>query len=192
MTTTLRSTFSRIATASWGSPRSSSWAATVESAPASPSSSRRSNSCTRFARSIEALSWGTALLCATPSCSPSPGPPVVPAVDATDDATIDARELDGVCKTTLGAAPDVVVGQGQSDYLPLADLDQVYVEAGPQGGHHIWIALRMKNLLQSGSRTTPPAPSPRTGATNPPYVMHYTFDPAPGRSFQWALPYFPS
>lgn len=28
------------------------------------------------------------------------------------------------------------------------------VEAGPQGGHHIWVAVRMKNLLQSGSITS--------------------------------------
>jgi hypothetical protein len=99
---------------------------------------------------------------------------------AAEDATDDVRELDGICKTTLGAAPDVVVGQGQSDYLPLADLDQVYVEAGPQGGHHVWIALRMKNLLRSGSRTTLTGTVPSTGTTITPYEVIYTFDPAEG------------
>lgn len=57
------------------------------------------------------------------------------------------------CKAEGGGAPIVTVGEGQSDYLPTSDLDEAQVEAGPQGGHHIWIAVRMKNLLQSGSIT---------------------------------------
>jgi hypothetical protein len=89
-------------------------------------------------------------------------------------------ELDGVCKTVAGAVPDVVVGQGQSDYFPLADLDEVKVETGPQGGHHIWLALRLKNLLRNGSQTTLTGVVPSTGMNITPYQVIYTFDPAEG------------
>jgi hypothetical protein len=58
------------------------------------------------------------------------------------------------CKPAGGGAPVVVVGQGQADYLPMMDGDTAQVEAGPQGGHHIWVALRAKNLSQSGSITS--------------------------------------
>jgi hypothetical protein len=85
-----------------------------------------------------------------------------------------------VCKTVAGATPEVVVGQGQSDYLTLDDLQTVKVEPGPQGGHHIWIAIRMKNLLRSGSRTRLTAVAPSTGTTISPYEVIYTFDPAEG------------
>src|SRR5262249_13974729 len=42
------------------------------------------------------------------------------------------------CKPPGGGAPVVIVGQGQADYLPMMDGDTAQVEAGPQGGHHIW------------------------------------------------------
>ncbi len=46
------------------------------------------------------------------------------------------------------------MGEGQADYLPLMDGDTDQVEAGPQGGHHVWVAVRTKNLRQSGSITS--------------------------------------
>jgi hypothetical protein len=58
------------------------------------------------------------------------------------------------CKPAGGGAPVVIIGQGQADYLPLMDGDTAQVEAGPQGGHHIWVALRAKNLHQSGTITS--------------------------------------
>jgi hypothetical protein len=108
-------------------------------------------------------------------CSPSPSSPVSPPADANGDA-----ELDSVCKLTAGAVAEVVIGTGQSDYLPLVDLETVQVEAGPQGGHHIWIAIRMKNLLRSGSRTTLTAVAPDSGARIAPYEVIFTFDPDEG------------
>jgi hypothetical protein len=57
------------------------------------------------------------------------------------------------CKLAGGGAPIVIVGQGQADYLPMMDGDTAQVEQGPQGGHHIWVAIRAKNLAQSGSIT---------------------------------------
>jgi hypothetical protein len=114
---------------------------------------------------------------AAAGCSPPPGPPPQP---PPDDAPERIVGLDGVCKTVAGATPEVTVGQGQSDYLTLLDLDTVRVEAGPQGGHHIWIAIMMKNLLRAGSRTRLTAVAPSTGTMISPYEVIYTFDPAEG------------
>ncbi len=58
------------------------------------------------------------------------------------------------CKPPGAGAPVVIVGQGQADYLPMMDGDTAQVEQGPQGGHHIWVAIRAKNLHQSGSITS--------------------------------------
>lgn len=65
-----------------------------------------------------------------------------------------SQESTDICKPAGAGEPVVVVGKGQSDYLPMDDGEVAQVEAGPQGGHHIWVAVRMKNLHQSGSITT--------------------------------------
>jgi hypothetical protein len=125
---------------------------------------------------LRKMTWIGALLGAPAACSPAPTVPVTPPADAGDGAA----ELDSVCKLVAGATAEVVVGHGQSDYLPLADLETVQVEAGPQGGHHIWIAIRMKNLLRSGSRTTVTAVAPDSGVSIAPYDVIFTFDPDEG------------
>lgn len=58
-----------------------------------------------------------------------------------------------ICRPARHGAPEVVAGTGQTDYAVLSDGQTLSLEKGPQGGHHIWIALRMKNLRQTGSRT---------------------------------------
>jgi hypothetical protein len=57
------------------------------------------------------------------------------------------------CRPANPGPPEVVLGTGQTDYAPLADGQSVQLELGPQGGHHFWLAVRMKNLRQSGSTT---------------------------------------
>jgi hypothetical protein len=52
-------------------------------------------------------------------CSPAAAPADPDSAASEGDARV---ELDESCKTVAGAAPIVVVGQGQNDYLPLADL----------------------------------------------------------------------
>ncbi len=58
------------------------------------------------------------------------------------------------CKPTNAGPPIVLVGEGQADYLPLMNGQVDQVEQGPQGGHHVWVAIRTKNLHQSGSITS--------------------------------------
>jgi hypothetical protein len=53
-------------------------------------------------------------------------------------------------------------------------------ETGPQGGHHIWIATRMKNLRQAGTTTRVAGVQPDTGAAIPPTTLAFTYAPDEG------------
>jgi hypothetical protein len=81
-----------------------------------------------------------------------------------------------LCKPSGSGAPIVTVGQGQADYLPTMDGVEAQVEAGPQGGHHIWIATRMKGLLQSGSITSVTGHFPELNKDIGPFQVIFTFD----------------
>ncbi|WP_437486179.1 hypothetical protein WME75_02885 [Sorangium sp. So ce1014] len=56
------------------------------------------------------------------------------------------------CKTPSSGDPEVVIGQGERAFAPLDEGEAVPIEAGPQGGHHVWLALRVTGLRQMGSR----------------------------------------
>jgi hypothetical protein len=85
-----------------------------------------------------------------------------------------------ICKPRPGASPAVQIGTGQTGYLPLATGQTLQAEAGPQGGHHIWIAVRMKNMKQAGSTTKISAVQPESGVAIPPSSFAFTFDPDEG------------
>ena len=68
----------------------------------------------------------------------------------------------------------VIVGEGQSDYLPLMDGDTDQVEQGPQGGHHVWVALRAKNLHEEGSITAITGHFPDLGIDVGPFNVIFT------------------
>ena len=80
-----------------------------------------------------------------------------------------------MCKPAAGGAP-VVSWRGAGDYLPTMDGDVAQVEAGPQGGHHIWVAIRMKNLHQSGSITSITGHFPDLGIDVGPFNVIFTFE----------------
>lgn len=75
-----------------------------------------------------------------------------------------------------GGAPEVVVGAGQSDYLPTADYDLAQIEAGPQGGHHVWVAARVRNLHRSGSITEVGGEIPALGLSITALRVVFTMD----------------
>jgi hypothetical protein len=85
-----------------------------------------------------------------------------------------------VCKPKNSGPPSVQIGTGQTGYTPLAPDQTLTAEAGPQGGHHIWIAVRMKNMKQAGSTTKISAVQPATGVVIPPSSFAFTFDPDEG------------
>jgi hypothetical protein len=85
-----------------------------------------------------------------------------------------------ICKPEDAGAAEVIVGKGQSDYLAAVDYELAQVEAGPQGGHHIWIAARIKNLRRSGSITSVGGEIPALMVSVTPLKVIFTFDPDEG------------
>jgi hypothetical protein len=108
--------------------------------------------------------------CASPHVEASELGDYQPGWGATPDA----------CKPVGGGAPEVIVGRGQADYLPMDDGDVGQVEAGPQGGFHIWVAIRVKNLTQSGSITEVLGSFLGVDAVADPYKVVFTFDQGEG------------
>jgi hypothetical protein len=109
----------------------------------------------------------------------SPAPPSVAGADAANAADTTAA-FDDPCLHGPAGPPQLALGQGQLDYAPLDEGQTVQVERGPQGGYHIWLAARMTNLRQSGSRTTIDAANAADGIAVPTYDVIFTFDPDGG------------
>lgn len=68
---------------------------------------------------------------------------------AYDPAWIQSAE--DACKTAASGEPAIVVGKGQMAFASLTEGEVVPIEPGPQGGHHVWLALRVTGLRQMGS-----------------------------------------
>jgi hypothetical protein len=104
----------------------------------------------------------------------------VPSQELETYATDWAANPPDVCKPASAGPPVVQVGTGQTDYLPVTSGQTVQMEQGPQGGHHVWIAVRQHNLQQSGSTTTITSVVPSTGLAGPRTSFVFTFDPDEG------------
>jgi hypothetical protein len=96
-----------------------------------------------------------------------------------------------ICRPANHGAPELFLGTGQTDFAPLNDGQTLQLERGPQGGHHIWIAARMKNLRQSGSRTMLTAKLVGEATSSiPPAAYVFTFDRDEGNYCKlWGLRY---
>ncbi len=105
---------------------------------------------------------------------------VVPAQSLETYAPNWAANVPDVCKPANAGPPVVQVGTGQTDYLPLTDGETVQAEQGPQGGHHIWIAVRQQNIQQTGSTTTITSVQPGTNLAGPRMSFVFTFQPDEG------------
>ena len=81
-----------------------------------------------------------------------------------------------ICRPANAGAPEVILGTGQTDWAPLADGQVVELEQGPQGGNHIWVSARMKNLKRSGSRTLITGGLASGGEPIPPSAFVFTYD----------------
>jgi hypothetical protein len=104
----------------------------------------------------------------------------VPSTELPDYDPEWANQTIDTCKPQGAEDPIVIVGEGQADFLPMIDGAVAQVEAGPQGGHHIWIAVRLKNLTQSGSITSLTGRFPELGHDVGPFNVIFTFDPDEG------------
>jgi hypothetical protein len=86
-----------------------------------------------------------------------------------------AEDAPDACKPPGAGPAEVVLGTGQTDFAPLPP-GPIQPEKGPQGGHHLWIAIRTKNLAQSGSTTTITGVQPDTGLAAPVSAFLFTLD----------------
>lgn len=86
-------------------------------------------------------------------------------------AEVDPCKLDG-------QQPLVVVGEGRDAYAPLAEGAVMPIEAGPQGGHHVWVALRTKGLGSRGSVISITGRADEIPATVGPFNTIFELHPA--------------
>jgi hypothetical protein len=89
-------------------------------------------------------------------------------------------DMGDACKPFTSGPPSVTVGLGQADYYAASDYDLAEVEAGPQGGHHIWVAVRVKGIHQSGTITTVSGEVPSLALGVEPLRVVFTMDPDEG------------
>lgn len=85
-----------------------------------------------------------------------------------------------ICKPADAGPAQMTLGLGQSDYLSAKDDDLAQVEAGPQGGFHIWVSVRTKNLRRSGSQTELSGEIPELGLSIDPLKVIFTLVPDEG------------
>lgn len=78
-----------------------------------------------------------------------------------------AESSSDACSTPTGGEPQIIVGTGQTDFAPLTAGQTLAAEPGPQGGHHLWIAVRTKQLKQAGATITLTARQPDTEVVVP-------------------------
>jgi hypothetical protein len=75
-----------------------------------------------------------------------------------------------------GGEPVVFIGKGQADYLPIQQGETLQVEAGPQGGYHVWISARLKNLRQTGTVTEVRGRVAELDYDTPPYSVVFRLE----------------
>jgi hypothetical protein len=89
-----------------------------------------------------------------------------------------AKNRPDACKAAGGGDPSIEIGTGQTDYVAISDGVTLAPEKGPQGGHHLWIALRTRNVKQTGSSVAITAEQPGTGLKVPPTTFVFPLEPA--------------
>ncbi|MFO0757297.1 MAG: hypothetical protein U0359_12450 [Byssovorax sp.] len=84
------------------------------------------------------------------------------------------------CKTPSSGPPAIVIGRGNDAYAPVSEGEVVPIEAGPQGGYHVWLALRVEGLRQLGTEMTITGYFPDRDVTLSPFTALVTLRKAEG------------
>lgn len=95
-----------------------------------------------------------------------------------------ATHTPDLCKPQDGGVPTLEVGTGETAFSAVTRGQMLRAEPGPQGGHHIWIAVRSQNVAQRGATTTISAVQSDTGTAIAASVFQFPFDPAGAGSCQ--------
>lgn len=83
------------------------------------------------------------------------------------------------CKPIAAGASEVELGQGREGFEEIAPLGPMLFEAGNQGGHHVWLATRTRNLHQDGALTFFEARADALGLELHPWTSTVEYEPAP-------------
>jgi len=78
------------------------------------------------------------------------------------------------CKTPASGDPALELGKGESAFASLGEGEVVEIEPGPQGGHHVWLALRVRGLRQMGSQVKVAGHYPALAYDVPPFTSMIT------------------
>jgi hypothetical protein len=114
--------------------------------------------------------------CVAGTCRPSEV-----SADALEDYESDwANAEPDVCRPTHHGDPEVGLGTGQTDYAALGDGQVLQLERGPQGGHHVWVAARMRNLKQNGTITSVASVIEGDPVPGPPFSVVFDYEPDEG------------
>jgi hypothetical protein len=89
-----------------------------------------------------------------------------------------AKNRPDACKSAGAGEPTLDVGTGQTDFAPIDAGAQLTPEKGPQGGHHLWLALRTRSLRQAGTSVVITAEQPDSGLKVPPTTFVFPLEPA--------------
>jgi hypothetical protein len=111
---------------------------------------------------------------------------------------VDGAALDALDPSWLVEAPDACragegeawleLGVGESSFAELGVDEEVTLEPGPQGGHHVWLALRAYGVRQSGSVVTVQGELPSLGRQIPELVTSVSLRRAEAGACQlWGL-----
>jgi len=65
-----------------------------------------------------------------------------------------ARDYADACRTDTTAAPVLEIGSGWTAYQSIAEGGEVQMNAGNQGGYHVWLSLQTRQFHQAGVVTT--------------------------------------
>lgn len=79
--------------------------------------------------------------------------PFVPPAVLEEYAASWAEVFADACKPLDAGEPVIVIGGGQASFEAFGPDSVAQVEGGPQGGFHVWLSLRMKNLHGAGTKT---------------------------------------
>lgn len=72
-------------------------------------------------------------------------------------------------------APEVVLGAGDRPFAPLTPGEKLVTEAGPQCGHHLWLAVKAKGMSQLDTMTTIKSTLVDTGEVVPTSQYAFSF-----------------
>jgi hypothetical protein len=91
--------------------------------------------------------------------------------------TPDWARANDICDPGDAGPPSVQVGSGQTDFTPADGGQTLQVEQGPQGGHHVWLAVRQRNLEENGSTTVITSVQPGSALQGPTMTYAFAFVP---------------